>query len=246
MNNKILFLDESGDHDLIHIDKKYPIFALGGCIVDYNYNKEVLEPTVKKFKRSFFGTEEVILHTREVVRNLGYFKCLEKTEMRTKFYNEINLLMDELDYTVVAGVIKKKELTLQYIYPLDPYFLSLNFIIERFVYYLNKHDSSIGEIIAESRNKMLDNLLDAEYKKIYAMGTDYCRPKEIKEKITNFTIKEREENIIGLQLADLIISPIGRFVLKKRIHEDFKIIEKKFLIGNFSESYLGYGLKIFP
>lgn len=31
---KYLFLDESGDHDLINIDKKYPIFVLAGCIID--------------------------------------------------------------------------------------------------------------------------------------------------------------------------------------------------------------------
>jgi len=31
---KILYLDESGDHDLVNIDKNYPIFALSGCVLD--------------------------------------------------------------------------------------------------------------------------------------------------------------------------------------------------------------------
>lgn len=31
---KILFLDESGDHNLLVVDKDYPIFVLGGCIMD--------------------------------------------------------------------------------------------------------------------------------------------------------------------------------------------------------------------
>jgi len=31
---KVLFLDESGDHSLNVIDPQYPVFVLGGVIVD--------------------------------------------------------------------------------------------------------------------------------------------------------------------------------------------------------------------
>ena len=31
---RVLFLDESGDHNLSAIDPRYPIFVLGGIIVD--------------------------------------------------------------------------------------------------------------------------------------------------------------------------------------------------------------------
>ncbi|MBA7700163.1 hypothetical protein ES703_108872 [subsurface metagenome] len=34
---KILFLDESGDHNLSIIDPQYPLFVLGGVIVDMDY-----------------------------------------------------------------------------------------------------------------------------------------------------------------------------------------------------------------
>ena len=34
---KVLFLDESGDHNLSVIDPSYPIFVLGGVIVDQDY-----------------------------------------------------------------------------------------------------------------------------------------------------------------------------------------------------------------
>ncbi|MHB8782940.1 MAG: DUF3800 domain-containing protein [Desulfobacteria bacterium] len=34
---KILFLDESGDHNLSVIDPQYPLFVLGGVIVDKDY-----------------------------------------------------------------------------------------------------------------------------------------------------------------------------------------------------------------
>lgn len=34
---KILFLDESGDHNLTAVDPQHPIFVLGGIIVDEKY-----------------------------------------------------------------------------------------------------------------------------------------------------------------------------------------------------------------
>ncbi len=34
---KVLFLDESGDHNLSVIDPQYPMFVLGGVIVDKAY-----------------------------------------------------------------------------------------------------------------------------------------------------------------------------------------------------------------
>jgi hypothetical protein len=34
---KILFQDESGDHNLTVIDDNYPVFVLGGAIVDRDY-----------------------------------------------------------------------------------------------------------------------------------------------------------------------------------------------------------------
>lgn len=244
MNKKILFLDESGDHDLKKISKEYPIFVLGGCIVDYDYNKETLAPRIKEFKRNFFGTEDVILHTNEIVRNKGVFECLKDSNTRERFYNEINSLLDKLDYTVVASVIKKEEFISKYSYPFDPYLLSLNFIIERFVYDLGGLNS-VGEVIAESRGLKLDSSLRAEYNRILAEGTNYLSPKEIKEKIHSFNIKSKEPDLIGLQLADLIVSPIGRFILKKKIHKDFKIIENK-IRRNPAGKYWGYGLKVFP
>lgn len=34
---KVLFLDESGDHNLTVIDPLYPVFVLGGVIMDRDY-----------------------------------------------------------------------------------------------------------------------------------------------------------------------------------------------------------------
>jgi hypothetical protein len=37
---KVLFLDGIGDHNLSVIDPQYPLFVLGGAVVDLNYAKD--------------------------------------------------------------------------------------------------------------------------------------------------------------------------------------------------------------
>ena len=58
---KVLYLDESGDHRLKRIDPVYPIFVLGGVIVERAYVREVVEPRMREFKQRFWGRDNVIL-----------------------------------------------------------------------------------------------------------------------------------------------------------------------------------------
>jgi hypothetical protein len=44
----ILFLDESGDHSLNKIDTQYPVFVLGGCIVDGGYHDSQMTEEVQR------------------------------------------------------------------------------------------------------------------------------------------------------------------------------------------------------
>ena len=57
-------------------------------------------------------------------------------------------------------------------------------------------------------------------------------------------LKDKRLNIGGLQLADLVVSPIGRAMLGKPTHEDWEIVKSKFRRG--PRGYEGYGLVILP
>ena len=48
---KILFLDESGDHNLTKIDQTHPIFVLGGVIADKKYAEGEMSEKVFNFKK---------------------------------------------------------------------------------------------------------------------------------------------------------------------------------------------------
>ncbi len=57
---KILFLDESGDHNLTIIDPQYPVFVLGGVIIDRAYAEGEMTERVRDFKLRLFGRDDII------------------------------------------------------------------------------------------------------------------------------------------------------------------------------------------
>ena len=64
---KVMFLDESGDHNLAVIDQQYPLFVLGGVIVDKAHAEGELTREMDAFKRELFGRTNFVLHTADLV-----------------------------------------------------------------------------------------------------------------------------------------------------------------------------------
>jgi Protein of unknown function (DUF3800) len=106
---KVLFLDESGDHNLSVIDERYPMFVLGGIIVDKDYAEGELTREVNAFKMALFGRTDIVLHTADITRNRNDFKPMKDAAFRARFYAALNHLMRRLQYSVVACAIRKGE-----------------------------------------------------------------------------------------------------------------------------------------
>ncbi|CAN5369336.1 DUF3800 domain-containing protein [soil metagenome] len=239
-----MFLDESGDHSLTAIDPQYPVFVLGGIIVDHDYAAGELEQHVREFKRSLFGRDDFILHTSDIVRSRGVFSEMRHTPFRMRFYDALNDLMRLIDYQVIACVIKKDEHYERFgLAAIDPYMLSLNVLVERFCFEIgDRHDA--GFIVAEKRDPTLDHQLELAWLNLRIQGTRYMQATVIRERITTLNTRSKHENIAGLQIADLIVSPIGRYVLGKNTFEDWDIIESKF--RRRDGEYQGAGLVVLP
>lgn len=130
---KVMYLDESGDHSLDKIDPSYPMFVLGGVIVERTYARTVIDPRLRDLKDAFFGRDDIILHTADLVRAKNGFEALKDSALRAAFYDALNAMMRELEYTVVACAIKKDEHLAQYgANADDPYMYSLRVVVERF------------------------------------------------------------------------------------------------------------------
>jgi Protein of unknown function (DUF3800) len=241
---KILFLDESGDHNLSKIDDQYPVFVLGGIIVDMD-SIENIDKEVDLFKLDMFGTTDTILHTADITRNKNGFEALKDSGFRSIFFDRLNSLIENIDFKIIACAIKKREHTAKYDFSaIDPYMLALNVLVEQFWIDI-KSKNEKGLIVAEKRSRPLDQELELAWLELKIRGTRHLRGAQIDERITNLSLKDKKENINYLQLADLVVSPIGRYVIGKQMKKDFEIIKSKF-VKNIDEVFEGHGLIVLP
>jgi hypothetical protein len=121
--------------------------------------------------------------------------------------------------------------------------LSLDILVERFCFEIG--DVSEGGLIyAEKRSPVLDRELDIAWLNLKIQGTRYVQASTINERIMDFHTRPKSANIAGLQLADLVVSPIGRFELGKPTKQDWSIVESKF--RRRGGQYEGAGLVVLP
>jgi hypothetical protein len=242
----ILFMDESGDHNLSNIADDFPVFCLTGCIFESLYYREVVRPKLDKFKEHFWGTRDVILRSRDIRRHEGRFAFLHDPDKRKEFYFKLDDLMQGLQFTILSVVIQKHDYMARYGPNVQhPYHLSFKFIMERYAIMMRRRDrKSTGRIIAESRGQFEDGLLKGEYNRL--KGASYYQRDF--GNIVNFWMEKKRANIAGLQIADLVAYPIAAKVLHPdREQKAFDIIGDKFDHAPRQRGgILGYGLKIFP
>lgn len=245
MSKKILFLDESGDHNLSVIDPQHPIFVLGGIIADENYAFGEMTEKVNAFKKELFGTTDVVLHVADYTRQKNGFERMIERDFCAQFYRKLNELIAGLDIKIVACAIKKDMHIAKYgLDAVDPYLLSLNVLVERLCFNIGKTNTK-GTIIAETRNPVLDRQLDLAWINLKVSGTYFVQAIEINNKIENLSLKQKTDKLAGLEIADSIVTPIARKVLGRSSKINIDIIKDKMPKDRFG-NVAGYGLTILP
>lgn len=242
---KVLFLDESGDHNLSVIDPQYPMFVLGGVIMEQAYAEGPLTDAMNAFKREMFERTDIVLHTADITRNRNGFERLQDPLFRKRFCECLNSLMSDLRYTVVACAIRKNDHLARYgVAALDPYLLSLDVLVERFCFDIGRI-AGRGVIVAEKRDPTLDRQLELAWLNLKIQGTHYLRATVVEQRIVALNLRAKQDNIAGLQLADLVVSPIGRHLLGKPDNDDWRIVNSK-LRRSRAGKVEGYGLVVLP
>lgn len=213
--------------------------------MDSSCLNNVLVPGLAKMKKELFKTDNIILHFCDYTRNQNGFEMMSDKSFREKFYGRLNNLIKETDFRLIACIVDKNKHLEHYRNAMDPYLLSLEIVLERFIMFLNSNNEQ-GIVIAESRNTQLDNQLNLSFLDLKIRGTRFLTPTEVSKAISDFKFKKKEENIAGLQLIDSVITPIGRRYLNKRNHYiDYELIKAKYHRHKCGK-YNGYGLVIFP
>lgn len=245
---QILFLDESGDHNLTKIDSTYPAFCLAGMIISEEDYEDELSPNIDSLKLKYWKTTDVILHSRDIRKCLPPFNILMNKDTKGRFYEDIDNIFLNAPVTLLASIILKEKLNHTYATPMNPYEISLLFIMERFLYHLEEIDE-VGYISVESRDKKMNASLLESYTKIisYGSGAQYrVVPSRYQSRIRKLEFVTKAENENGHQIADLIAYPTTNKILyPNRTNPSFEIIKQKFRKSPGGR-IKGYGIKVFP
>jgi hypothetical protein len=205
----------------IHPDNRY--LSLTGIIFELNYIENVVFPSLESLKKKFFGShpdEPVILHRKELINRKHPFESLRDPDIEREFNEDLLNLLRELDYVVITAVIDKiGHLSKYRVWQSDPYHYCLTVIVERFVLWL-KRRNGVGDVMAESRGGNEDKRLKAAFSRIY-QGT-YIESEDYRKHLTSsqLKVKQKSNNIAGLQIADLLAHPSFVSTLVRRMNED--------------------------
>ena len=101
-------------------------------------------------------------------------------------------------------------------------------------------------VIIESRGKKEDQTLAHRYNELLYKGSSQVRSDRFIAKYNQeLLFKQKRENDIGLQMADLCAYPVARHVLyPKEPYPTFEVIKEKIRRGE--KGIEGYGIKTFP
>jgi len=238
----IVYADESGDHGLGRIDPGYPLFVLVCCLFRKNAYINRLVPGLHGFKFRHFGHDGVILHERDIRKDLGAFAKLKTPDRKEEFLEELTEIIRQTPMEVVSAVVRKEELAKRE-NPQHPYHLAFRFCLERIHHSLHHRAEAARptHVTCEARGKEEDALLELEFRRIRDGDnvTGGRLPFEI-------VIADKKVNCAGLQLADLLARPIGMSVLRpEQPNRAFEVIRDK-LLKDPEERDEEWGLKCFP
>jgi hypothetical protein len=218
-----MYVDENGHQtlkgDLSNDNNRF--LCLTGIIMRLDEHF-VLESKLSSLKQKHFGTDEIVLHRRELLPGKPPFEALIDPNVRSGFNDDFLQIVKDTKYRVISIVIDKKAHVEKYgiLRARDPYALALEYLMQRYQYWLQsyceKFGNVYGDILAESRGGGEDKITKQTYIEIYngrgynplKNAQNFFSSKEIK-------LKPKSANIAGLQFVDLISHPSRRYILSE-------------------------------
>ena len=215
-----MYLDESGDHSACEeaaaIGQRF--LGLVGVVFERGATYDTLAQDLEALKKRHFTydpDDPLVFHREDIVHRRGAFGRLKETAAREAFDDDLIQLIGATTFRVVAVVIDKATHARKtYRHLRHPYHYCLQALLERYCGWLN-FGNFAGDVMAESRGKVEDRALKEAYQSVHQRGIRYLKRADAQCALTSreIKLKPKNENIAGLQVADLLANPITRDVL---------------------------------
>jgi hypothetical protein len=239
----VVYVDESGDHNLSKFENEFPVFVLTFCIFRKEDYIQQIVPALQRIKFKHFGHDMVVFHEREIRKATNQFSFLTDAGRRVSFMTDINTWVETSPFAIIAIVIRKPDFINKHADTRNPYHFAMRLGLERVERYLRRLEpaDNISHVIFESRGRREDDELELEFRRV-CDGANFTG----QSFSLQIVMAGKQVNSTGLQLADLTARPIGRYVMNpSQTNRAIEIIERK-LDRSQSGKIEGYGLKCYP
>ncbi|TDH37830.1 DUF3800 domain-containing protein [Pseudohoeflea suaedae] len=223
----IFYADESGDHSLISVDPRYPVFALALCAFRKDTYCTRVVPRFQRLKFHYFGHDSIVLHEHDIRKQKNDFRIFVDQTLRERFLSDLNECVKKSPFRIFSTVIHKDELRTDF-FAENPYSICLKICLQQAALFLKRH----GEVdrrthfIFEKRGSKEDNELELEFRRITS-GEN-----ELHERFPNFIIhfSDKRTNSTGMQIADLTARPLGLRVFRPaQANRAYELIQRKIM-----------------
>ena len=214
-----LYLDEAGDHTFSKsedVGKRY--LGLVGCSIrreDEIDLHERLEAIKRKHLRYYDPDDPPVLHRKEIYQACGAFYPLQDPKTRAAFDHDLLQVIEQIPFRLIVVVIDKNSHQRATHRRLrHPYHYCMQAMLERYCGWL-KFSKSQGDVMAEQRGGTEDMELKRACARFYRAGSYYFSSSDAQAVLTTkaLKVKSKQQNIAGLQLADILSHPMTRLVL---------------------------------
>ena len=228
MEDYILFLDESS------VTKHNPYLLLGGLVISRKEYKNKLIPDIQNCK-TILGNPHIVFHYTDILKKQNEFAFLcGNTTMCSSFWNKLQTTLRDTDYHILSSYTHINNYNGAYPKDIcrDSYELLFFTIINNYIHFLRKNNAR-GSIVFEAREETQNRKIQQYYFHMLQYGTNIYKPKAIDELITTTSFIVKEENCIGLQIADIIANSCMKHINGQNVkHNIWNILEHKLYDGN--------------
>lgn len=239
----LVYIDESGDHSMDNVDPASPVFCLALTMFKLDDYVNRAQPAVTKLKLKHFGHDGVVLRSYDIRKNHGPFKILQNKAVLNAFMADVNDLMGQDFYELIAVAIRKDQHKSKYSNPAHPYDFAMQMALERLIDWAEVNGMTEVHVIAEGRGPREDAALEAEFWRVINNGTAFRRSDRFKAVNFRFYCVSKTTNLPGHQLADLAAYAVARQVRDPlKGYPPFKIVHSRF----FRKRGNVLGFKVFP
>jgi hypothetical protein len=217
-----LFVDESGDAQMKNVDDPASRYlGLTGVVIRLDRHDGSMSVALDALKEKHFPSHRpdkpVILHRVDLMRREGPFGVLKDPIRAGAWERDVLLFLDIWATHPITLVIDKLRARQMYGEKDDPYPRAMHYMLQRYRGILHYYYQGTGDVMFEMRGKNEDRRLAHSYSRLFEEGDQFLSAADLQAVLTSRELKlaRKDENIPGLQVADLIANPARLSLLQE-------------------------------